>query len=148
MTDIIIHEGENNDPPVEEIVEELTDTTETVVEELTDTIETLADTIETLEENQHKCDPHCEELHRKIAELEDRITVTQEHIVDDKIDEIQNSDPEPEPEPEPVPLAPEPEPTTEETLINPEETMIEPPPNRTEKSGPNGFFRALKAIGF
>lgn len=146
MADIIIHE--ETETPVEEIVEDLTETTEEIVEDLTDTIETLAETIEDIVEENHEptCDIHCQEMHNKLAELEERINVTQEHIVDEQIAEIVETTPEPEPEPEPE--------TTEtveeitETEANPLETMIEPPPNRTEKSGPNGFFKIFKAIGF
>lgn len=148
MTVIEITPEENNDPPIEEIVEELTDTIETVTEELTDTIEELAETIEDIveENNDPQCCPHCEAMSNKIAELEERINVTQEHIVDEQIAEIVT----PEPEPDPTPPEPESEPVPEttETEVNPLETMIEPPTNRTEKSGPNGFLKVLKAIGF
>lgn len=144
MTDIIIHE--ETETPVEEIVEDLTETTEAVVEDLTDTIETLTETIEEISSEPH-CDIHCQELHAKIAELEERVTVTQEHIIDEKVAEIVAEDPAPEPEPEPTP---EPEPIAEETIeeIPVEETMIEPPTDRTEKSGPSGVFKFFKAIGF
>lgn len=149
MTDIIIHE--ETETPVEEIVEDLTETTEEIVEDLTDTIETLAETIEDIvEENSEPvCDIHCQEMHAKLAELEDRINVTQEHIVDDAIEELIPDEELDATEPEPEPIVTETETeVTETTEANPIETMIEPPPNRTEKSGPNGFFRIFKAIGF
>lgn len=142
MSDIIIHtEEETNDPPIEEIVEEITDLAETAIEELGDAVEIISETTE------HECDPHCVELHNRLNALEERVTVTQEHVVAEELEEAINSEPEPEPEPEPT--EPEPEPIAEETPeIVPESTLIEPPPNRTEPSGPNSFLRALKKIGF
>lgn len=153
MTDIIIHEEENSDIPVEEIVEDLTETTETVVEELSDAIETLSETIEEItEDNQHICDPHCVEIHNRLQSLEEKIAVTQQAVVEeifsDSVTEDNPSDPEPEPE---VTPEPEPEAEPESTEVVPEETettIIEPPTDRNKPSGPNGFFRALKAIGF
>lgn len=136
-------ENENSETieALQDVIEDLTDTVETAVEELGDAVETISETTETISEEppvpEHNHEHFHSDLEQRVAELEQKTDVLVQRQVEDIVEESQEPTIETETITEEIPI---------EEL--PEETIIEPPTDRSESSGPKGVFKFFKAIGW